>query len=282
MLFLFACGSTQVGFEFSVQSSVSEPGGNILQGEDPQPEDPEDNGDEPSSEDTGGEEEESEEETEETADPVITEDPYCPVNMVSVRDELDEPMFCIDIFEISIEGEEWGNFDQGLDWPDGSTAAVATSVPSVTPAIFFSWYQAVALCGNAGKYLCSIDEWRDGCDGHYGPGGNSFPFGDDWIDGECAARMGGDESVYSGVQPTGSHPGCISDWGTYDQIGNAWEWADPMQVDADGAPVTNKIGASYYSGGGNIRCSSNVVADHPPEFDGEIGARCCATPTYSD
>ena len=33
---------------------------------------------------------------------IVPDDPYCPTGMVSVRDDLNEPQYCIDIFEISI------------------------------------------------------------------------------------------------------------------------------------------------------------------------------------
>ena len=276
MFYFLACGSTQVGFDFELQGSsqereetISEEDGSF--GTDA-PEEPTD---------TDVPEEDSGTEAHEEAELVIPEDPFCPVNMVSVRDDLGEPVYCIDIFEISTDDGDMGNKDQGEDWPDGSTTAAAISAPDVLPAIFFSWYQAAALCENAGKYLCSSEEWTDACDGQYGPGGNSYPYGDLWISGECATLIG-EEEVYSYVQPTGSHPGCVSDWGTYDQIGNAWEWTDPMQVDDGGLPVTNKVGASYYSGGENIGCSSSAVADHPPDFGGEISARCCASPSFSE
>jgi len=207
-------------------------------------------------------------------------DPYCMEGMVSVRDEQDEPVYCVDRFEMLIEGEEWGNKDQGTDWPDGSTLAIATTEYGVYPSTHFSWYQAVALCQNAGKYLCSTQEWVDACDGVYGAGGTKFPYGNEWISGECAARFGNEAQIYEGAQLTGDHEGCVSPWGMYDLIGNVWEWSDPMTEDEEGRPYTHKIGASYYSGGGNLECGKTPVNNHPPEFTGIIGARCCASPVY--
>ena len=212
----------------------------------------------------------------------IIDDPFCPENMVSVRDELDQPVFCVDIFESTLSEEDLGNMDQGIDWPDGSTEAMARSMPAVFPDLFFSWYQAISLCQNAGKYMCSSEEWIDGCDGTYGSEGWKYPYGDIWQEGACAARLGNQEQSYDEVQLTGSHPDCKSAWGTYDQIGNAWEWTDPMTLDNNGLPKTHKMGASYYSGGGNLQCGNSPVDDHPPEFGGVITTRCCATPTYPE
>ena len=217
---------------------------------------------------------------EDISGPIIPDDPFCPEGMVSVRDELGEPVYCIDIFEISLDGSELGNVDQGLEWPDESTQAIALSLPNVIPASLISWYQAVAACQNAGKYLCSTQEWKDACDGDILGNGQNFPYGDTWIDNYCAARLGESEQIYEELQPTGSHEHCRSPFGTYDQIGNVWEWTDSLQSNEDGSPKPHKMGASYYSGGGNIACNSDPVTDHPPDFTGTIGARCCTSPSF--
>ena len=231
---------------------------------------------EPSSEEI--EQVDTAEQTEDSAAIDLTADPYCFEGMVSVRDTAGVPMYCIDRFEIVVVGEELGNTDQGTSWPDGSTLAYAQSVYDTAPSTHFSWYQAVALCQNAGKYLCTTEEWIDACDGLYGEGGLSFPYGNTWETGRCAARFGGEAQFYEAPQSTGSLPDCVSEWGTYDQIGNIWEWTDPMMEDDDGRPLTHKIGASYYSGGGNVHCGNDPVSNHAPEFAGIIGARCCASP----
>ena len=36
--------------------------------------------------------------------------------------------------------------------------------------------------------------------------------------------------VWKHVQPSGSMEGCVSEYGVYDQIGNAWEWVDLEQT----------------------------------------------------
>lgn len=215
-------------------------------------------------------------------EPIIPEDPYCPEGMVSVRDALDEPVYCIDLFEIQLDEEDWGDADQGPSWPNETTTATALSLPKVLPSTYFSWYQAIAACFNAGKYLCSTEEWIDGCDGTYGSGGFNFPYGNNWEEGLCAARFGDEPQIYAEKQLTGNHPECRSAWGTYDQIGNIWEWTDPLILDQNNLPITNKIGASYYSGGGNIQCGNNPVDNHAPEFNGIIGARCCKSPSYEN
>ena len=288
MIFILACQTNSVEADFSFKTSGPRGQSNATEPDDVEPESPPDPQDQPTPQPEGPQEPSQEPEglgtVYDTAipDPIVPEDPYCPEGMVSVKDALDEPIYCIDIFEIVLDDTDWGNANQSPQWPDGSTAALAHSLPKVVPSTYFSWYQAVAACYNADKYLCSTDEWIDGCDGEYGSSGLSFPYGDEWIEGFCAARFGGEPQIYSEKQLTGNHPECRSPWGTYDQIGNIWEWTDSLMFDENDLPITHKIGASFYSGGGNIQCGSNPVNNHAPEFNGIIGARCCKTPTYPE
>jgi hypothetical protein len=60
----------------------------------------------------------------------------------------------------------------------------------------------------------------------------------------------------------------------YDQIGNAWEWADPEESGDDGVPPTAKLGGAWYTGPGSGSCLAPPVTLHPPAFDGTIAARC--------
>lgn len=203
----------------------------------------------------------------------------CPEDMVPVRDALGEPAYCIDLYEAHLDGGALGERDQGAGYPDGSTEAIAQSIGGVQPTTVISWYQAVAACLNAGKYLCSSDEWRDACDGTIGDGGQWYPWGDDWDDSACALPLQKDLSLqYDGLQPTGSLSGCVSPVGAYDMAGNAWEWSDPMS-DEGGQPMSDKRGGAYYSGKNNAWCEAALLGEHPPDFTGTIAARCCATPS---
>lgn len=201
----------------------------------------------------------------------------CRVGMVAVRDEVGDVMVCIDAFEASIddaEGALLGNLDQGSAWPDGSTTATPRSVIGASPVVLVSWYQAAALCLNADKYLCSTAEWVDGCDGLAGAGGQPFPWGAEADDTACVTLTDDGQQQWDQQRPTGSLETCRSPAGAYDMAGNVWEWVDPGAY-----PSTDKVGGSYYSGGGNYGCAATPVSDHPPEFIGTIGFRCCATPT---
>lgn len=96
--------------------------------------------------------------------------------------------------------------DYGGGCPDtgnGCTDFYAVSTPGVTPSRYITWFQAVAACRNAGKRLLTNTEWQ-------------------------AASLGtpdGAPCIVSASVPgvTGT-AGCVSDVGTFDMVGNVWEW----------------------------------------------------------
>lgn len=213
----------------------------------------------------------------ESAEPVETAQPTpycgaCPCDAVGVGSG---PDYCIDAYENLVYGE-YGNADQGAGYPDGSTLGWPKSLVDVLPSINITWYQATALCENIGKRLCTVSEWQDACDGVPGEGGTTYPWGESPTpDRVCAAPNEQDVSAYTDVQRTGSLPDCRSPSGIYDQIGNAWEWADTETTEG-GVPVAAKLGGAYYIGWGSATCHAPPITDHPPDFEGTIAVRCCA------
>lgn len=188
----------------------------------------------------------------------------CPVGAVPVGD------LCIDAWETTVTGD-LGNTDQGADFPDGSTTATSTAVPGVIPTIHVTWYQAYATCAASGRHLCTVDEWQAAC------GSSTWPWGDSPNASEvCAVANADGTTKWTDTQPTGSLPSCVSPEGVYDQVGNAWEWADPGVTGDDGLPITAKLGGAWYAGAGDAACGIRAHDEHPPSFDGTIGFRCCS------
>ncbi len=190
----------------------------------------------------------------------------CPVGAVRVAS------FCIDAWETSVTGD-LGNRDQGAAFPDGSTTATATALSGVVPTIHITWYQAYAVCAASGRHLCTVDEWQQAC------GAAKYPWGDApaAVDVCAVANIDG-STTWTDTQPTGSLPACVSAGGVYDQMGNAWEWADPGATTGDGLPATAKLGGAWYAGGADAECGRDAHDEHPPTFDGTIGFRCCSEP----
>jgi len=188
----------------------------------------------------------------------------CPEGMVTVAD-----MFCMDVWEAS-------RADATEDSP-GTDGTLAVSQPDVLPWNTGSggWHLAEAACLNAGKRLCTPDEWYLAC---AGAAGLAYCYGDDYdpvicngIDAHCDDPYAGCglEDHYAGnthfiVEPTGSFEDCVNDWGIMDINGNLWEW-----VGDDGASIR---GGAYNCGNSELlhRCDFVSGPTRPA-----AGFRCC-------
>lgn len=145
-----------------------------------------------------------------------------------------EVAWCIDRWEGTMEGHP-GARDQHHE-PPAVTQAVIHSRPGVLPTVGVTFGQAFVACSNTPmidaqgrevgrKHLPTTQEWVDSADGTVGPGGLEFPYGHTYEPGRCAV-LGGPQATGKEVFATGSHPDCVSPFGTLDQLGNVWEWAD--------------------------------------------------------
>ena len=133
--------------------------------------------------------------------------------------------------------------DYGAACPDtgnGCTNLYAVSIPGTTPSRFLTWFQAVAAARNAGKRLPTNAEWQ-------------------------AAALGTPDGApcvvinAPGPGATGT-AGCVSDVGTFDMVGNLFEWV------ADWVPLSTNCPASLFGSfdqnclagasttGGRVRC----------------------------
>jgi formylglycine-generating enzyme len=246
--------------------------------------------------------------------------PSCPKDMVRVR-----KAFCIDKYEASLVDAESG---QGLSpyympirknalsmrdfwekerlnvgpaeareiklpvippWQKShEVEPKALSLPKKVPQGYLTGPLAALSCKNAGKRLCSHDEWRTACRGE---SDRPFPYGEKYSAGKCnifreahpAAVLHGNASighsdprlntVKSDDKPllrlTGGTPSCVSEWEgemIYDMVGNMDEWID----DPEGT-----FAGGFYARSKKDGCDS-VVKAHPFDyFDYSTGARCC-------
>ena len=164
----------------------------------------------------------------------------------------------------------------------------AESRAGMTPSGYLSGNIADLACRNAGKRLCTIDEWVLACRGE---GGHKFPYGDHYQEGRCnvfrdthpAQVLHGDMSI-GHLDPrlnlveasngpllrlTGATSTCRSAWGgdaAYDMVGNLDEWVN--------AAVGAFVGG-FYSRSTREGCDSKVSSHPRSYFDYSLGARCC-------
>jgi hypothetical protein len=127
----------------------------------------------------------------------------CPTGLVPVPFET--PKFCVHPYEAKI-----------------TESNTAVSEKGSQPSIHVSLDKATATCANTkveGQTLRLINytEWVQA------GGTGTFPFGDVY-NGECVLDTPKTHGRWPDVELAGSMNGCVSPYGVYDQIGNAWEW----------------------------------------------------------
>ena len=140
------------------------------------------------------------------------------------------------------------------------------------PVAFVSWDDAVRLCGELGKRLCTEDEWAKACGGD---DGWLFPYGNEYRLGVCHADV--TEGVGDGkwLEKSGSFPQCVSPAGAVDMEGNLSEWVDATPEDDDPDLRIVRGGTMWVGvyGRGCMARHRHYRSDASHEDD---GFRCCA------
>ncbi len=245
----------------------------------------------------------------------------CPGDMVSISDE-----YCIDRYEVTLVDASQGralsphypadkrlttmvfslwteqaarsrrSLGRSLGLPEVPKFTMsedfsprARSLPDTIPAGYLRRSDAETACENAGKRLCSREEWVRACRGERN---TRFPYGDTYHERACnvhrahhpAALLHGDSSRYHNdprlglaadddgplLRPTGATPTCVSRWGedgVYDMVGNLDEWI--------AEPEGSFLGG-FFSRGTKEGCLSSIDSHSPSYWDYSLGTRCCA------
>ncbi|MFZ5479230.1 MAG: thioredoxin domain-containing protein [Myxococcota bacterium] len=170
--------------------------------------------------------------------------------------------FRMDSFEAAIEEEK------------------AVSAKHEVPALKVTWYQAKEACDNAGKRLCTEEEWVTACQNaravdDNGNGeladdmieGTAYPYGDFHDDGRCWDDRAGDDfrPVY-----TGEMPGCATPTGVYDLTGNVEEWVGESPEKAV------LLGGAWDTKDDHARCYRRNDSFGAGYANARTGFRCCA------
>ena len=192
--------------------------------------------------------------------------------------------FCMDRFESGVDNPTaLGNEAQPIAVPDGTTTAIARSIRNEMPIGGLTWFQARAACANAGKRLCSADEWVLACQGDEQ---NQYPYGQTFEPHTCNGGAAGREgTVPSGgmtapaVGTDGSMVagGCVSKHGVYDLSGNLWEWTSTPLLSGSRRGLG---GGGYKSNLIGLRCVATERFATPAEVDDTYGFRCCVDYPY--
>jgi eukaryotic-like serine/threonine-protein kinase len=140
--------------------------------------------------------------------------------------------------------------------------------PGQLPKVAAAYAEAEAACRDAGRRLCTEDEWEKSC---RGPQDLRFPYGAEFDARACNTQdQNGNPRKLTAVGIFGT---CKSGYGVFDLSGNAAEWtASSFQP---GAAEKTVKGGSASRPGFDDRCSSRrplAAGAH----DLSVGFRCCA------
>ncbi|GEN12137.1 Serine/threonine protein kinase [Myxococcus fulvus] len=135
-----------------------------------------------------------------------------------------------------------------------------------SPTVNVTWEKAQSLCEAGGKRLCTEDEWEKACKG---PGHARFPYGNDYVQDTCNAKVNRVESE-TALAPSGTYSGCVSGYGVMDLSGNAAEWTS-ARIEHKGAVQRGGAFSQHHE---ESRCSARAFG--PPEkASATVGFRCC-------
>jgi hypothetical protein len=204
--------------------------------------------------------------------------------------------FCVDRYEAFVVelGPDGGERVHSPYDVIGDASVQARSAPGVVPQGYISQLEATLACENAGKRLCSLDEFALACRGP--DAGNYYPYGGEThVPGDCNEGKGSEMPVLfgsnaanwtyadfndprlnqleGGLAPTGSYPHCVSPYGVYDCVGNLHEWgSDPADSSGHGRFRGGFYGDAEENGHGCLYVTSaHELAYH----DYSTGFRCC-------
>jgi formylglycine-generating enzyme required for sulfatase activity len=171
----------------------------------------------------------------------------------------------------------------------GKMTPKAVNRAGVVPSGHLTMSTSKAACEEAGKRLCTLEEWQRACRGE---ADQKFPYGPDYRAKSCNVfredhpghilfgnfsvgmqdpRMGTQQGAQGPLlRKTGQTSGCASRWGEdaiYDMVGNLDEWVD----DPEGTFV-----GGFFSRATKEGCDTIVTAHAANYRDYSLGGRCCS------
>lgn len=149
------------------------------------------------------------------------------------------------------------------------------NVAGEMPRAYVSWDDAVALCRERGRRLCSEDEWSKAC---VGESGWLFPYGDTYQTGICHADVVEGVGEAHWLEPSGKFPRCVSPYGAHDLEGSLSEWVDAVPHDDD--PQLRILrGGTMWVGVYGRGCMARHRHHHTDASHEDDGVRCCSDPS---
>lgn len=196
----------------------------------------------------------------------------------------------------TLEGTDLGNKTAPPRLPQWQIKEIhspkAVSFFNVLPNAYVSGVMAEQACKEAGKRLCTIDEWRLACGGE---AQTKYPYSTAYQEGACNyANLNYPPYLLQGHDPltlkmsdprlntipnslgkTGEWETCVSHWGKdrlYDMVGNLDEWV----LDPTSTYGRVMVGGSYIRNRRELGCSARIATHYANYRDYTTGVRCCS------
>lgn len=130
------------------------------------------------------------------------------------------------------------------------------------PRDMVSHEQAVSLCEQAGKHLCTIDEWQAAC---RGKDNTKYSYGDSYKQNKCNTNT-------KAAKRSGRKEQCRSWWGMYDMNGNLWEWTATASKEH---PNMFYVAGGAWNTNNGSHCTESKFSFYPQNQYPSVGFRCC-------
>lgn len=130
------------------------------------------------------------------------------------------------------------------------------------PKDMVSQEEAANLCEQAGKHLCSLEEWQAAC---RGKDNTRYSYGDSYKQNKCNTNT-------KAAKRSGRKDQCRSWFGMYDMNGNLWEWTSTVSKQHSGKFL---VAGGAWNTNNESKCTDNKFSFYPQNQYPSVGFRCC-------